>query len=102
MATSTDLLGTSIHEIQVSWTGPKELKQANYALRSLPKGLKFLRAVPPSESPKVMGLVGIHNPDVLCHFSGISYCPWSRKEGQNEGTVVNHLRTMHLQARPGV
>ena len=33
MAMSADLLGTSIHEIQVSWTGPDELKQANYALR---------------------------------------------------------------------
>ena len=32
MATSADLLGTSIHEIQASWTGPNELKQANYAL----------------------------------------------------------------------
>ena len=41
MAMSTDLLHTSIHEIQASWTGPKELKQANYALQSLPKGLKF-------------------------------------------------------------
>ena len=95
MAMSTSLLGTSIHEIQASWAGPKELKQVNYALRSLPKGLKFLRVVPPLESPKVMGLVGIHNLDALHCFSGITYCPWCGKEGQNEGTVVNHLRTMH-------
>ena len=58
-----------------------ELKQANYALRSLPKGLKFLYVVPPSESPKVMGLVGIHNLDALHHFSGITHCPWCGKEG---------------------
>ena len=32
MAMSADLLGTSIHEIQASWTGPNELKQVNYAL----------------------------------------------------------------------
>ena len=32
MATSADILGTSIQEIQASWTGPDELKQANYAL----------------------------------------------------------------------
>ena len=70
MATCAKLLGTSIYEIQASWTGPEELKQANYALRSLPKGLKYLHAVPPSESPKVMGLVGIHDPDALWHFSG--------------------------------
>ena len=60
---SAGLLGTSIYEIQSSCTGPEELKQANYALLSLPKGLKFLRAVPPSESPKVMGLMGIHDLD---------------------------------------
>ena len=32
MAMSTDLLATSIHEIQASWPGPNELKQVNYAL----------------------------------------------------------------------
>ena len=97
MAASADLLGTSIHEIQASWTGPKELKQANYVLQSLPKGLKFLCVVPPSKSPKVMGLVGIHDPDGLCHFSGITHCPWCRKEGQNERTMVNHLQTVHYR-----
>ena len=97
MAMSAGLLGTSIHEIQVSWAGPKELKQANYALWSLPKGVKFLCAVPLSESPKVMGLVGIHDLDAFCHFSGITYCPWCRKEGQNKGTMVNHLQTIHYR-----
>ena len=53
MAESANLLGTAIHEIQVVWTGPDELQQANYALRSLPKGLKFLHAVPPSESQRL-------------------------------------------------
>ena len=65
MAMSAKLLGTPIYEIKTSWMGPNELKQANYALQSLPKGLKFLCVVPPSESPKVMGLVGIHDPDAL-------------------------------------
>ena len=40
-----------------------------------------------------MGLVGIHDPDALCHFNGLTHCPWCGKEGQNEGTVV---------AKPGV
>ena len=97
MATSASLLGISIHEIQALWAGPKELKQANYALQSLPKDLRFLHVVPPSESPKVMSLVGIHDLDTLCHFSGITYCPWYRKEGRNEGTMVNHLHTMHYR-----
>ena len=95
MATSVKLLGTSIYKIQASWMGLDELRQANYALRSLPKGLKFLCVVPPSESPKVMGLVGMHDPDALCHFSCITHCPWCGKEGQKEGTVVNHLWTVH-------
>ena len=97
MATSAKLLGTSIYEIQASWTGLNELRQANYALRSFPKGLKFLCVVPPSESPKVMGLVGIHDLDALCHFNGMTHYPWCGKEGQHEGTVVNHLQTVYYR-----
>ena len=44
-----------------------------------------------------MGLVGIHDPDALCHFGGITYRPLCRKEGQNEGTMVNHLQTVHYR-----
>ena len=91
------LLGTSIYKIQASWTGPEKLKQANYTLQSLPKGLKFLRVVLATESPKVMGLMGTHDPDALQHFASFTYCPWCGKEGQNEGTVVNHLRTTHYK-----
>ena len=73
------------------------LRQANYALRSLPKGLKFLHVVPPSQSPKVMGLVGIHDLDALHHFNSLTHCPWCGKGGQNKGTVVNHLCTVHYR-----
>ena len=62
-----------------------------------PKGLRFLRVVPATESPKIMGLKGIHDPDALWHFAGCTYCPWCGKEGQNEGTMVNHLRTVHYR-----
>ena len=97
LATSAGLLGTSIYETQSPWTGPEELKQTNYVLLSLPKGLKFLQTVPPSESPKVMELMGIHDPDALHHFGSVTYCPWCGKEGQKEGTVVNHLWTTHYR-----
>ena len=50
-------------------------------LRASPKGLKFLRVVSPSESPKVMGLMDIHNPDELCCFNGVTHCPWCGKVG---------------------
>ena len=42
-----------------------------------------------------MGLVGIHDPDALWNFNGVTHCPWCRKEGQNEGTTVNHLWMVH-------
>ena len=44
-----------------------------------------------------MGLVGIHDPDALCHFNGLTHCPWCGKEGQNEGTVINHLQMVHYR-----
>ena len=97
LAKGANLLGKSIYELQLSWEGPEELKHAKYSLHSLPKGLKFLRVVPALESPKIMGLKGIHNSDALQHFVGYTYCPWCSKEGQNEGTVVNHLRTVHYR-----
>ena len=97
MAESTGLLGLAIYKILEVWEGPDELQKANYALRSIPKGLKFLQAVPPLESPKVMGLVGIHDLDDLCQFNGMTHCPWCGKEGQNDGTVINHLWMVHYR-----
>ena len=97
MAKSTKLLGAAIYKIQEVGEGPDKLQQANYALRSLPKGLKVLQVVLPSESPKVMGLVGIHNLDALCCFNAMTHCPWYGKEGQNEGTVINHLQMVHYR-----
>ena len=97
LAQGTGLLGEFIHEIQVSWNGPEELKHTNYILRSLPKGLKFLRVVSAKESPKIMGLKDIHDSDALWCFASYTYCPWCGKDGQNEGTFVNHLRTVHYK-----
>ena len=97
LAKSASLLGEAIYEIQLSWTRPVELKQANYTLQSLPKGLRFLKVVPTSEPPNVMGLMGIHDPNALQCYTGYTYCPWCGKEGQNEGMVVNHLRTTHYR-----
>ena len=44
-----------------------------------------------------MGLTGIHDLDALHCFNGVTHCPWCRKEGQNEGTVINHLQTVHYR-----
>ena len=67
-------------------------QNANYILLDLPKGLKFLRAVSAKESPKIMGLKGIHDPEALQHFASYTFCPWCGKNGQNKGTIINHLR----------
>ena len=97
LAQGAGLLGKFIHEIQVAWNGPEELKHTNYILRCLHKGLKFLRAVSTKESPKIMGLKGIHDSDALWCFPGYTYCLWCGKDGQNEGTIINHLRTVHYK-----
>ena len=97
LAQSAGLLGKFIHEIQVAWNGPEELKHTNYILRCLPKGLKFLRAVSAKKSPKTMALKGIHDSNALWCFTRYTYCPWCSKDGQNEGTIVNHLRTVHYK-----
>ena len=88
MIKTADLFGSAIFEITEAWLGQDELQQANYSLMTLWKGLKFFRTVSPSESPKVMGLMGIHDPDALCHFNSVTHCPWCRNVGQNKGTIV--------------
>ena len=75
----------------------EDLQYANDTLKTLPKSLLFFCPVSPKELPKVMGLTGVHNPDALHYFAGVTFCPWCRKEGQNEGTIVNHLETTHYE-----
>ena len=97
LITSTDLLGSEIYKIQEVWTWQKDLRYAHCAMWSSSKGLPFFHLASPLESPKVMGLKGIHHPNALCHHAGLSYCPWCGKEGQNEGIVLNHLQTVHYR-----
>ena len=95
MVTSAGLLGYDVHEVQQVWTGQKDLQVTHCVAESSPKGICFFWVVPSTESPKIMGLKGIHSPKALRWQSGLSFCPWCGNEGQNEGTVVNHLRTSH-------
>ena len=97
MVTCANLLDSEIYENEEVWTGWRDLWYANDALKSSPKGLWFFWPMSPLESPKVMGLEGIHHLEALCCHIGLSYCPWCGKEGQNEGTIVNHLQTMHYK-----
>ena len=97
MIESAGLLCSEIYKIQETWTGWCELQYANYALKTLPKGLKVFHPVSPSKSPKVIGLTGIHHPNALYHFNRVTHCLWCGKEGQNEGTIINHLQTTHCK-----
>ena len=97
MIENAALLCSAIYEIKEAWTGWDELQQANYTLRTLPKELKFFRAVSPSMSPKVTGKKGIYDRDVLCHFNGLTHYPWCGKESQSEGTIINHLWAVHYK-----
>ena len=59
--------------------------------KSSPKDICFFWLVPSTESPKIMGLKWIHSPKALKWWAGLSFCPLCGNEGQNEGTMVNHL-----------
>ena len=90
-----NILGSDIHEIQEACIGQEDLWYANDALKTSPKGLQFFCPISPLELPKAMGLKSIHHPDALHCFAGLTFCPLCGKEGQNEGTMVNHFWTMH-------
>ena len=93
------LLDSEIYEIQEAWTGWDNLWYANNALRTSAKGLQFFCPMSPLEFPKFMGLTGVHNPNTLHHFASITFCSWWRKEGQNKGTIIKHLWTMHYNLK---
>ena len=82
MIKSTGLLGSKINEIQETWMGWCELEYANYALKTLLKGLTFFHPVSPSESLKVISLTNIHHPDAFCCFNWVTNCLWCGKEGR--------------------
>ena len=66
----------------------------HHVVRGSTKDLHFSEWWHPSNHPK-MGLQDIHSPEALKQHAGLSFCPWCGKEGQNEGTMVNHLHTRH-------
>ena len=88
MVDVVSLLNMEIYLVQDLWPGKKELHAANCAAISSAKEICYFWMVSPMESPKIMGLKGIHH-------TSLSFYPWCGKEGQKEGTVVNHLHTGH-------
>ena len=95
MAWETSLLNVKIYEVQEAWTSWWGLKAVNHTAKASQRDIQFFCVVTPTESPNIMGLKGIYSLEALCQWGGQSFCPWCRKEGQNESTVINHLRTVH-------
>ena len=95
MATSANLMGSEVHKVQEMWTGQKAIRAAHCMTKHSPKDIHFFRIMLPTESPKIMGLMGIHSPEALQWWGGLSFCPWCRK-GQNEGMVVNPPTTLAI------
>ena len=93
MAEMASLMDTKTHPVQDQWQGKKELHAAKHLAKRSTKNLCYFQVVLPIQSPKIMGLKGIHCPEVLKHQAGLSFCPWCGKEGQNEGNMVIHLCT---------
>ena len=58
MATSVNLLGTKIHEVQENWGGSSDLQAANQLAKSSSKDIHFFRIVAPTDLPKNNGLKG--------------------------------------------
>ena len=56
MATSTNLPGTEVHEVQESCGDQKDLRAIKQAARAFPKDIHFFQIILPTESLKIMGL----------------------------------------------
>ena len=95
MADSAGLLKLDIYDVQGAWMGQKDLCTPNHAAKASQRNIQFFHMVTPTEPSSIMGPEGINFLEDLHRWGGCLYCPWCSKEGQNEGTVVNHLCTVH-------
>ena len=93
MATSTNLLGTEVHELWRPW-GAKRISGLLTEQHGLLQKTSTSGSSCP-QSPKIMGLKGIHSSKALQWWGGLAFFPRCSKEGKNEGTVVKHLQTTH-------
>ena len=58
LATSTNLVGSEVHNVKEVWTGWRNLKATHHAAKALPKNIHFFQVVLPTKSPKIMDLSG--------------------------------------------
>ena len=72
MATSANLLGTKVHEVQERWGGRKDLQATNQLAQSSSQDIHFFRVVLPTEASKIIGLKGIYLLKVLQQWSRLT------------------------------
>ena len=78
IATSANLLGTKIHDVQEKWGGRRDLQATNWSAKSSSKDIQFFRIAAPNELPKIIGFEGIHLAKTLQWQSGLTFCLWCR------------------------
>ena len=61
------------------WTGQKDFWATYWVAKSSPRDICFFWVVSLTESPKIMGLKGIHSPEALKWLADLSFCPWCGK-----------------------
>ena len=82
MAEMAGLMDSKIYVVQDQWWGKKELCTTNYMARGSARDLHYFWVVSPLKSPKIMGLKGIHSPEVLKHQAGLLFCSWCGSSGK--------------------
>ena len=65
--------------------GRRDLQAANQLAKSSSKETHFFRIVVLTESPKIMGLMGICLPKALQQWSGLTFCLWCGKKAEMKG-----------------
>ena len=101
MITSADLLESEIHEIQEVWDWMERPSGMPIMQWGVCQGSLIFPPCVPFGVAKGYGTKRDSSSWCTLPPMGLSYCPWCRKEGQNEGTVLNYLCTT-LQIRTGL
>ena len=93
MVQETNLLNVEIPEVQEAWTDRQELKATNCAAKASQREIQFSAQY--HWVTQHHGVEGVSLPwgPTLVRLSLI--LPWCGKEGQNKGTMVNHLWNVH-------
>ena len=95
LADMAGLLGTEVYPVQDPWVGKRELCCTYYAVTGSAKDLPLFQDSGTPQIPQNNGSPRHTLPRGTEATGWPLILPWCRKEGQNKGTIVNHLCTRH-------